>query len=186
MSGCPGRDTLERVARGTLGFEQGETMGRRGPKPTPKPLRVLKHSAATARHPMRDLGADPPAMPDGLSEAEQAAWTRLLTELSVVPGLVCRADRGLCELVARLEPQLREAAEAVREKGATLEVFDKAGNLRFTQTRPEATHVLKVASLLKSAYAELGLTPSGRSRVSVSPAPAASKLDTYLQGRHGA
>jgi len=55
--------------------------------------------------------------------------------------------------------------------------------VKFVQTRPEATFALKTATLLKGLYAELGLTPSGRSRVSVSPQPKASKLDSFLQGR---
>jgi P27 family predicted phage terminase small subunit len=161
-------------------------MGSRGPKPTPQALRVLRHAGATPRRPMRDLGADPPAMPDGLSAAEQAAWARLLGELSAVPGLVCRADRGLIEIVARMEPQLRAAWDVVRDKGATVEIRDKSGHLLSVRARPEATSGLKIAALLKTAYSELGLTPAGRSRVSVAPAPAASKLDAYLQGRHGA
>jgi P27 family predicted phage terminase small subunit len=126
-------------------------------------------------------------MPEGLSPDEQAAWHGLLGELSSVPGLLARADRGVCELVARLEPAMRAAAVIVREKGSTMECVDKEGNLKFVQTRPEATFVLKTGALLKGLYAELGLTPSGRSRVSVSPAPAASKLDRFLGGgTHGA
>jgi P27 family predicted phage terminase small subunit len=160
-------------------------VGRRGPKPAPKALRLLRHPVATTRTPAAAPVADPAVMPAGLSDVEQAAWAGLQAELAAVPGLACRADRGACELVARLEPALRAAAVVVREQGSTLTVYDSEGAVRFVQTRPEATFALKAAALLKTLYGELGLTPSGRSRVSLTPAPAASKLDRYLQGRHG-
>jgi P27 family predicted phage terminase small subunit len=123
-------------------------------------------------------------MPSGLSDDEQAAWTQLVAEMSTVPGLLQRADRGCLELVARLQPAMRAAAVVVREQGSTVECFDKHGHLKFCQQRPEAGFYLKTAATLKALLAELGLTPSGRSRVSLSPAPAASKLDVFLKDRH--
>lgn len=158
-------------------------MGRRGPKPLPKALRLLRHGATTTRTPAPVLAADPPTMPAGLSDAERAAWDGLLVELAAIPGLVSRADRGVCELIARLEPAMRVAAVVVRERGSTVECLDKDGNIKFIQQRGEAVFLLKSMALLKTAYAELGLTPSGRVRVSLSPASAPSRLDDFLQGR---
>lgn len=159
-------------------------MGRRGPKPLPKSLRIMRSPTTSVRQPPA-LGADPPVMPEGLSEAEQVCWRTLMSELATVPGLASQADRGVVELVARLEPMLRAAAVIVRESGSTLACYDQEGNVKFVQTRPEATFVLKTGSLLKGLYGELGLTPSGRSRVSLSPAAPASKLDRFLAERHG-
>jgi P27 family predicted phage terminase small subunit len=124
-------------------------------------------------------------MPDGLSSDEQACWSALIAELQTIPGLVTRADRGVCELVARLEPAMRAAAGVVREKGSTIECLDVDGRVKFIQTRAEATFYLKAVQTLKGLYAELGLTPSGRCRVSLTPAAPASKLDAFL-GKHGA
>jgi hypothetical protein len=161
-------------------------MGKRGPKPMPKALRLLRHvTASTRQQPVAVLAADPPTMPAGLSPDEQASWQGLLGELGAVPGLTSRADRGVCELVARLEPAMRAAAVVVRDKGSTVECVDKDGNMKFIQQRTEAVFLLKTAALLKSLYAELGLTPSGRCRVSLSPAAPTSKLDRFLQARHG-
>lgn len=161
-------------------------MGKRGPKPQPQALRLLRGPGGTTRTPGPVPPADPPAMPAGLSEGEQTCWTGLLAELSTVPGLLARADRGVIELVARLEPAMRAAAVVVREQGSTLTVTDAEGHIRFVQTRPEATFALKAMALLKTSYAELGLTPSGRVRVSLSPAAAPSKLDAFLGGSRGA
>ena len=159
-------------------------MGSRGPKPTPKVLRVLRNAPAATRHPAA-AASDPPTMPVALSAEEQVCWRSLIAELETVPGLVARADRGVVELVARLEPLLRAAAVVVRDHGSTLTCLDKTGAVKFVQTRPEATFLLKTAATLKSLYDVLGLSPSGRSRVSLTPAAPTSKLDRFLQGRHG-
>ena len=161
-------------------------MGRRGPKPLPKVLRVLRNARPTTRQPVAVAGVDPPTMPADLSPEEQACWHTLQAELAAVPGLVSRADRGVCELISRLEPAMRAAAIVVREKGSTIECFDKHGQIKFIQARAEAGFLIKTAATLKGLYAELGLSPSGRCRVSLSPAPAASKLDQFLADRHGA
>lgn len=160
-------------------------MGRRGPKPVPKALRLLRNAPPATRHPPA-AASDPPVMPSGLSADEQMSWRTLIAELETVPGLVARADRGIVELVARLEPMLRAAAIVVREQGSTLTCYDKTGAVKFIQTRPEATFVLKTAATLKGLYDVLGLSPSGRCRVSLTPAAATSKLDRFLQERHGA
>lgn len=153
----------------------------------PKALRLLRRAGVSGGQPGTVLACSEPTMPANLSPDEQAAWRGLLSELATVPGLVSQADRGVCELVARLEPAMRAAAVVVREHGPTIECRDKDGNVKFIQTRNEATFFLKAAALLKTSYAELGLTPSGRCRVSLSPARPASKLETFLEARkHGA
>lgn len=155
-------------------------MGRRGPKPLPKALKLLRHPVPVTRHPAAIVCDDPPTMPDGLSRDEEACWQGLVAEMATVPGLLARADRGALELAARLEPAMRAAAVVVRAKGSTVECFDQHGHLKFCQQRPEAGFYLKAVVTLKSLYAELGLTPSGRSRVSLTPAAAPSKLDAFL------
>lgn len=160
-------------------------MGQRGPKPKPKALRLLRGASAASRNPAPAV-SDPPAIPAGLTELEQDAWQGLMAELGAVPGLISRADRGVCELVARLEPAMRAAAVVVRTEGSTLTCLDAEGRVKFVQTRPEGTFLLKTSALLKTLYAELGLSPSGRCRVSLTPAAPSSKLDRFLQERHGA
>lgn len=140
----------------------------------------------SSRTPLPAVPGDPPAMPGGLSTEEQGCWCGLLQELATVPGLIARADRGVVELLSRLEPMFRTAAVVVREKGSTLECYDAEGRLKFVQTRPEASFLLKTGALIKGLYGELGLSPSGRCRVSVSPSAPASKLDRFLHDRHGA
>ncbi len=64
--------------------------------------------------------------------------------------------------------------------------LNKHGQIKFIQARAKAGFLIKTAATLKGLYAELGLSPSGRCRVSLSPARGASKLDQFLADRHGA
>jgi P27 family predicted phage terminase small subunit len=156
-------------------------MGSRGPRPMPAALKVLRGGSRQRRP--ATIG-DPPTMPAGLSEAEQACWTNLQTELASVPGLVSRADRGCCELIVRMEVAMRTAAVVVREQGPTFTVLDAEGHLRGIRTRPETAFLLKAGALLKTLYSELGLSPSGRCRVALSPAAPSSNLDLFLHDLH--
>lgn len=156
-------------------------MGKRGPRPLPGALKILR-GGSRVRQPA--VLGDPPTMPADLSPAEAACWAGVLAELGAVPGLVSRSDRGVVELISRLEPALRTAAVVVREQGATFTVLDSKGQLRGIRSRPEAAFLLKAGALLKGLYSELGLSPSGRCRVALSPAAPASKLDAFLRDRH--
>jgi P27 family predicted phage terminase small subunit len=102
------------------------------------------------------------------------AWQGLVGELSTVPGLLMKADRGILELAARVEVQHRAAAAVVRDQGSTLIVRDAEGAVRFAQARPEAGLMVKFGAQLKALYEALGLSPAGRSRLSLPRDPAPS------------
>jgi P27 family predicted phage terminase small subunit len=150
----------------------------------PGALRVLTGKRAKRGEPAAVTGE--PTMPADLSREERAAWRQLIRELQTVPGLLARADRGVLELAARMTPMFREAARHVRENGSTLVARDERGAVKFVQTTPQGQMVVKLGASLKTIFAELGLTPSGRSRLSVSAASGPSRLDAFRGGRHGA
>ena len=124
-------------------------------------------------------------MPADLGETERAAWREVVRQAASVPGLLTKADRGVLELVARTLPVWREAMAHVRQHGGSLVVRDDKGAVKFLQTTPEMTIAIKLGASLKSWYAELGLTPAGRTRVDLAPAPVADALSTFLQKRSG-
>ena len=160
-------------------------MAGHGPAPLPTALKVLRGAKRVNRREPSPAPGEP-AMPADLDATEAACWCGLVAELRVVPGLLTVADRGVLELAARLEPMFREAARHVRKHGSTLVVRDDRGAVKFTQQTPQMGTVIKVGAQLKTIYAELGLTPAGRTRVSVTPARPASKLQAFLGGKHGA
>lgn len=138
----------------------------KGPAPLPTALKVLRGSKRiNTREPA--AGDGEPVQPADFNEAERAAWAETIAEMQTVPGLVKRADRGVLELVARTVPAYREAARHVREHGSTVVARDERGGVKFVQVSPQMQTAIKLAALLKTLYAELGLTPSGRSRLNL-------------------
>ena len=71
-------------------------MGRRGPAPEPRALRVLKgtnHGRLPEHNPHpRALQPDPT---DWLGPAARAAWDELTEEMRHVPGWLTRVDKGM-------------------------------------------------------------------------------------------
>lgn len=156
-------------------------MAGRGPAPTPTALKVLRGAKRRNRSEPTPPSGEP-MMPADLSPAEIAAWRAVVAELQTVPGLLTVADRGVLELVARTEPIFRDCAAHVRDHGAVVVARDDKGVVKFLQTTPQAQLLVKLAAQLKSLYAELGLTPAGRSRLSLSPQKPTSRLDAFLGG----
>lgn len=146
----------------------------------PSALRVLRGARPPkVREPKPATGR--PKLPADLSETEHAAWLETVRALERVRGLLTKADGGVVELVARQVPVWRECMRHVRAHGASLIVRDEKGAVKFLQQTPEMTIAIKLGASLKSLYAELGLTPAGRTRVDLAPAPAKDALSTFLQ-----
>ena len=119
-------------------------MGKRGPAPTPTALKLLRGSRRVNPNEPRPVpGA--PTMPADLDAAEAACWHGLVAELDTCPGLLSRADRGILELAARLEPIYRAAAAHVRQHGATVVARDDKGAVKFMQTSPQITPPFSIA-----------------------------------------
>ena len=161
-------------------------MAGRGPAPQPTALKVLRGARVRNRREPKPVTGRP-SRPADLGPEERAAWRELVNLLLRVPGLLTRADKPALELAARTVPIWRASMRELRDHGRVIVVKDEEGKVRFAQTNPEATLAVKLGAQLKSLYESLGLTPSGRSRIALPEAPAASELDRFLAGgRRGA
>jgi P27 family predicted phage terminase small subunit len=151
----------------------------------PTALKILRGRKRINRREPRPVPGRP-AMPRDLGPLERQAWRETIRLLESCPGLLTRADRAVVELIARTLPAWRAAMAHVREHGGVVVARTEKGTVQFVQVSPEMTIAIKLGAALKSLYAELGLTPSGRSRLSVSPAAGPSELDRFLGGKRGA
>jgi len=154
-------------------------MAGKGPAPLPRALKVLRGARITnTQEPTSRHGR--PTPPADLGDSERAAWRETVAQLEQVPGLLTRAERGVVELVARTLPAWRDAMRHVRERGGSLTMRDDKGAIKFVQVTPEMTVAVKLGAQLKSLYAELGLTPAGRTRIHVPAVPAVDELTAFL------
>jgi P27 family predicted phage terminase small subunit len=140
-------------------------MGMRGTKPKPTVLKILQGNPGR-----RPLNVDEPH-PESLDEAcpaelvdpvAQAEWTRTIVP-AIGTGQITAADRamaiGHCELWAARRSQLLEG-------GRHANVI-AAGKHGYPMPNPALGMANRTLKLLLQVDAELGLTPSSRSRVKV-------------------
>lgn len=153
-------------------------MGRRGPKPADRKLKLLKGERADRLSP----GSTPapyglPSAPDWLDDTARAEWDRLLPELADA-GVLARVDGAALTLYCVAYSRWRVANEDIQINGILTETglggFKKSPAVEVAQ-QAEA----QMARLL----AEFGATPAGRGRVKVPEKPPEDPLAAFLNKR---
>lgn len=139
----------------------------RGRKPKPSYLRVLDGNASHGAkpngaepQPVGDLEAHPP--PAWMNDAQQDGWRYAMRHAP--PGLLKRLDASVLTVWVCAEAIHSDAAQKVASLGSLL----KAKNGTPYQN-PYLAIMNKQAVLMLKACAEMGFTPSSRSRVKVDP-----------------
>ena len=142
-------------------------MGRRGPKP--KPNAVKEREGAFVKNPQRRNKNEPkprrgaPPVPSFVKVNKAAAeeWTSLCQWLDEM-GILAQADRTLMAQYCTTYAEWVRYYEHVAKHGVSIP--NASGAL---STTPEAHQYNKLSDRLIKLCAELGLTPSARSRISV-------------------
>lgn len=147
-------------------------MGRRGPRPQPTKLRLLRGNASH-----RPVNGDEPEIrppsettaPADLTGAGKEEWNRLVVEL-VGSGLLTMADMMIfqlyCQAVGEIETYQRMATEA----GPELAIAKGYQGM-----------LVKLRAQAKAFAAELGLSPASRSSVKRAEKKPPSKLDRFTR-----
>jgi P27 family predicted phage terminase small subunit len=141
----------------------------RGRKPTPTVLKLLRGNPGKRKIDAREpkpgvLSVD---MPNELTETDaQAEWIRTIVP-AIQRGQVTAADRVFaiahCELWATWRSQLADAARHPH-------VVSAGKNSQHPMPNPARGMANKTLQLLAKVDAELGFTPTSRSRVTSAPA----------------
>jgi phage terminase small subunit len=145
-------------------------MAGRGFPPEPTALKIVKGHAGRKRLPstveptLPALTAVPPA-PDWLTGAGQAVWRRT-AEVLIAAHILTPLDLPALEIYAE-----------------TYERWQRARRVRPADARAiKAT--TEAAGQLRLIANELGLSPTGRARLRITPPPPKSKLELFKE-RHG-
>ena len=135
----------------------------RGRKPTPTSLKLLQGNPG--RRPIRGDEPKPPASqptcPAHLSPTAKAEWKRLAQSLNAI-GLLTQVDRAALAAYCQSYGRWVEAERKLAETPVILKT--PAG---YVQPSPWLAISSKQLELMAKFMAELGLTPSSRSRLSV-------------------
>ncbi len=163
---------------------------RSGPPKTPTAIRLLRGNpskeAIRTGEPKPAPGL--PVKPIDLPAAAGALWDQTIAILAGVPGLVTTADGPTIEMFCRTLARYRELEAFVEANGPVLCLRDDKGAVRYAQPAPQASLAAKLLPQLRGLAAELGLSPSARTRIDLpAAAPVADELEGYLKngGRRG-
>ena len=134
----------------------------RGRKPKPARLKLIEGNPGK-----RPIGQEPqppasqPSCPAHLSPTAKAEWKRLARMLNGI-GVVTQADRAVLAAYCQAYGRWVEAEKKLKETPPLLKM--PSG---YVQQSPWLTISNKQMELMMRAMAELGLTPSARTRLAV-------------------
>lgn len=150
----------------------------RGRKPKPTALKVIEGNRGkrplNQSEPKPGKGDKPPRCPIHLSKAAKSEWKRLARHLWEL-GLLTPADRAVFACYCQAWATWKAAEEAVKKEGFTITTTN--GNV---VQNPLVGVANKAQERLKAFAAELGLSPSARTRIHVPP-KADKTLDELLK-----
>lgn len=162
-------------------------MGRRGPAPTPTPLRALRgnpqHRPLNESEP-RPPAEKPPACPSWLSKEARAEWRRVVPALHKL-GLLAKVDRATIALYCDQWALYVRARLELETYGLTLEherAFGDGENRRtYTEVRenPALRIMDRAAQRIRQLAQEFGLTVSSRSRIELPGEPEGGEDDEF-------
>ena len=163
-------------------------MGRRGPKPEPTPLKIVRGNPGRRR--LNKSEPQPPAdgvvMPTHLGEVASSKWAELLPLLQAVK-VMTRADvEALARYCDTYEWWLATRAK-LKKEGDTYPILNDKGDVKYIAQRPEVSIANKLAAQLRQLESDFGLSPAARTSLKVQPdAKEESVLSKFLARRQKA
>lgn len=156
-------------------------MGKRGPKPTPRAILKLQGSRLADYNPDQpepDLAI--PRMPAWLLPMAKTKWKELVRELDAL-GVIATLDATALATFCQAYARYRECETYVSKHGLTFRMTDQQGN-EVDRICDMAREMDRLRDYMLRAHADFGLTPSARTRISVSRKPKKDELEKFLAG----
>lgn len=143
-------------------------MGKRGPRPTPTKLKLLRGNPGC--RPLNKNEPEPPTdgivMPGHLGEVAAAKWREILSLLQAVK-VMTRADvEALARYCDTYEWWLA-TRKVLREQGDTYPILNDGGQVKYVAQRPEVSIAHKLAQQMRQLEQDFGLNPSARTSLNV-------------------
>lgn len=143
-------------------------MGKRGPRPQPTKLRILRGNPG--KRPIKNSEPQPSSdgivMPPHLGPVAVARWGELLPLLQSVK-VMTRADvEALARYCDTYEWWLATRAK-LRTEGDTYPILNDGGQVKYIAQRPEVSIAHKLSQQLRQLEQDFGLNPSARTSLNV-------------------
>lgn len=143
-------------------------MGKRGPRPTPTQLKVLRGNPGC--RPLNRNEPAPPAngitMPAYLGHVAAARWAELLPMLQAVKVMTQADVEALARYCDTYEWWLAVRAK-LKAEGDTYPILNDKGDVKYVAQRPEVSIAHKLAVQMRQLEQDFGLNPSARTSLHV-------------------
>lgn len=143
-------------------------MGKRGPRPTPTQLKVLRGNPGC--RPLNRNEPAPPvtgiAMPAYLGPVAAARWAELLPMLQAVKVMTQADVEALARYCDTYEWWLAVRAK-LKADGDTYPILNDKGDVKYVAQRPEVSIAHKLAVQMRQLEQDFGLNPSARTSLHV-------------------
>ena len=127
-----------------------------------------------------------PDCPDWLLDDAKDEWDRIAPQLHRI-GLLTSVDRAALAAYCQSYGRWKAAEEVVKAQGLTYELYDKDGNVRCVQQRPEVGIANQCLKQIKTFASAFGLEPSSRAKIELPNSQPvddfAAKLRANIAGR---
>lgn len=141
-------------------------MGKRGPRPLPTELKIVRGTAKSRRKTEPAPPANGIVMPGHLGEVAAAKWREILPLLQAVK-VMTRADvEALARYCDTYEWWLA-TRKVLREQGDTYPILNDGGQVKYVAQRPEVSIAHKLAQQMRQLEQDFGLNPSARTSLNV-------------------
>ena len=143
-------------------------MGKRGPRPTPTQLKVLRGNPGC--RPLNRNEPSPPStgitMPAYLGPVAAARWGELLPMLQAVKVMTQADVEALARYCDTYEWWLAVRAK-LKADGDTYPILNDKGEVKYVAQRPEVSIAHKLAVQMRQLEQDFGLNPSARTSLHV-------------------
>jgi P27 family predicted phage terminase small subunit len=156
-------------------------MGKRGPKPTPTKLKILRGNPGC--RPLNKSEPEPPvggiAMPPHLGDVATARWRQLLPMLQAVKVMTTADVEALARYCDTYEWWLA-TRQKLKQEGDTYPILNDKGEVKYIAQRPEVSIAHKLAVQLRQLEQDFGLNPSARTSLHVEEEKPADEEDARM------
>ncbi len=153
----------------------------------PIPTKIQEAKGAYRKNPQRRRTNEPiapagrPDMPKNLKPHAKKAWTRTIQAMETL-GILSSVDWAALEVYAAAYQTFKECQASIEKRGTTLWSTNKNGE-QYAAKNPDVTVMAEAVKTMFRSWAEFGLSPSARTRLSVTGTKKQDPLDALFEAR---
>jgi P27 family predicted phage terminase small subunit len=156
-------------------------MGKRGPRPEPTIIKMAKGNPG--KRPLNKSEPKPPSdditPPEWVTGVARSKWDEVVPKL-IGMGVMTNADIDTIARYCTMHEQYVKYLEQVRRGLDVLVIRDEKGKVKYMQSTPAATMLMKLAASMLRIEQEFGLTPSARSGIGATQEKPKDDLEEFL------